>query len=72
VSVLRPSSALSYTLQVSTMLRRVGDCVRRQGKADGHSSIRYSYAFWQLANNFYILHCALLRIAYKIYLFIFV
>jgi hypothetical protein len=41
--VVRPSSAARFTLQVSKMLGRVADCVRRQGKANG-DSIRCSCA----------------------------
>lgn len=32
--VVRPSSAVSFTLQVSKMFRRVAECVRHQGKAN--------------------------------------
>lgn len=42
--VVRPSSAVSFTLQVSKMFRRVAECVRHQGKANGRS-IHCSYAF---------------------------
>jgi hypothetical protein len=57
--VVRPSSAVSFALQVSKMFRRVAECVRHQGKANGRS-IHRSCAFGSILRT-HLSHSSLFK-----------